>query len=322
MNSDEKNLSEKYRPTDISQVVGQNHITDVLKDKEKLNHMMFLGPPGCGKTTVAHILAKLHNIPIVEINASDDRGIGMIRDKVKKIAYRKTKKIILLDEGDSMSRDAQPALRRIMEKSPSIFILTGNYGYKFIKPIKSRCSIYNFKPLSEKQIFQRIVYICKSENIDIEKSDETKEAIKTLVSNSGGDMRKAINILEKVILKGKITRTSVLSLLKPNHAAESLQSALDGDLETAQRLLENDFKSRGFDADDMIKDIYECIKDISDKDIRARLYYKLSQTASACQVSGSPILPLIHLIGLLSYAWILPHLTKCPMLNMDSDLNE
>ena len=309
------NLYEKYRPTSLDDVIGQKEIVDSLSEKDDLNDMMFLGTPGTGKTTIALILSKKFGLPLEELNASDERGIGVVRGKIKKIAYTKTKKIILLDEADSLTDDAQAALRRIMEKSPSVFILTGNNRNKFIKAIKSRCTIYDFEPLSEKQILQRIIHICKNENIDIEKSDETRDGIKTLVSSSGGDLRKAINILQKVTSKGKITPTSVLSLLKPNHVAQALKTAMGGDLESALRLLENDFKSRSPDVDTIIPDIYDYIKEIPQIDYRARLYYKLHEVADSCRYSDRPIQVLVHLSGYLSYAWLLPHFSKkCPVM--------
>jgi len=314
------NISEKYRPKTFEDVIGQEDIVSVLSQKDHLNHMIFVGPPGCGKTTLAQIISDKHKLPLIEKNASDDRGIGMVRGEIKKLSGRKNIKIILLDEADSLTPEAQHALRRTIEKSPSIFILTGNYSHKFIDPIKSRCSVYEFSPLSDKQVLKQIIHICKSEGIQIDKDDNIKEAIKVLVSNSDGDMRKAINILEKVVTKGKITKASVLSLLKPNHAAESLKYALEGDLERAQRLIEDDFRERNFSADSIISDFYEHIKNVKEKDRRARLYYRLHKTAQACQVSSKPINPLIHIIGFLSYAWLIPHFSnKCPVLGGEDE---
>jgi DNA polymerase III delta prime subunit len=131
-------------------------------------------------------------------------------------------------------------------------------------------------------------------------------------------MRKAIKTLEKILEKGKITSANVISLIRPNHAKECLELAISGNLEDAIITLENDFKERNFDTDDMLRELYECIKQ-QPMEYRARLFYKLSETSRSCQVTSKPILPLIHMIGFISYAFLLPHFSnKCPMLGGDS----
>ncbi len=313
-----KSVSERYRPQKFESVIGQEEVIESLKNKtaNTLNDMLFIGPAGVGKTTVAHILAKHFDLPIEELNASDDNGIAVVRSIIKDKAMHKRKFIYLLDEADSLTRESQQAMRRIMEKSNAIFILTGNYEYKFLDPILSRCSVYTFKPLTDRDILKQILSICKGEGIEIDMNEETKKGLKELARQAGGDMRKAINILEQVIDKNKsITVKSVRSLIKPNTAKLMINKAIGGDLESAQLLLEKAIKEERLSTSHLIEGFYEAIKEIKDNKIRARLYYKLSTTARACQIKSNPILPLIHLIGFLAYCWILPFLKpECPMI--------
>lgn len=309
------NLAEKYRPKTLDEIVGQDEIIESLKQKDELSHMIFSGPAGCGKTTLAHVLAKKFKLPIHETNSSDARGIDVIRNEVKRLSRIKGKRIILLDESDHLTSDAQGALRRIMEKSQSaIFILTGNSMWKIIEPIKSRCSNYDFKRLDEKVILRRILEICRSENIKIDQ--DCQDGLMELLRQSNGDMRKAINILTKVINKDKqITARAVLGFRKPKLATEALDVAINGDFERAQRLVEDAFITSRMNTGDIIKEFYESIGTLQDIDIKIKLYVKLAETERACKIESDPILPLVQLIGFIAYAWLVPHLNSdCPVL--------
>jgi len=150
-------LTEKYRPKNWDELVGQDEIIksirEALKNPIGIPHFLFVGPAGVGKTTTAYLIARELKVPIIEFNASDERGIDTIRTKIKQLASIRGKRIILLDEADNMTADAQQALRRIMERTMgTIFILVGNTEYKIIDPIKSRCAIYRFKKLSDKDV--------------------------------------------------------------------------------------------------------------------------------------------------------------------------
>ncbi len=173
---------EKYRPKKLSDVIGQRAIMERLGAyvrTRSMPHMLFAGPAGCGKTTCAIALAKeLYGDQwrdnLIELNASDERGIDIVRGKIKDFARaasigRENFKIIFLDEADSLTSDAQAALRRTMERYTQTcrFILSCNYSSKIIEPIQSRCAVFRFRPLSEADVKTYLIRIATSEGIDI-----------------------------------------------------------------------------------------------------------------------------------------------------------
>ena len=312
-------LSERYRPQTFSDMVGQKDVIDALKSKKELNdHLLFSGPPGVGKTTVAYILAAKFNLPIKEFNASDERGIDTIRGEVKRLARTRGKRIILLDEAPSLTLEAQSALRRIMEKTESIFILTGNDTWKIVDAIKSRCAVYDFKPLSDYDLMSQIIKICQGEKIEITK--ESQAGLLELMSQAGGDMRKAINLLTKILDKdAKITASTVKSFIKPKLAKEALKSALNGDFEKAQRQIEDAFLSSKQSPHYIINELFEAIGTLKDNNIKIKLFRELARTESACKTQADPVSPLIQLVGFIATAYIIPHLSaECPVLRGDN----
>lgn len=206
------NLTEKYRPKSLDEVVGQTHVTkriqafinDVKRGKDTMPHLLFAGIPGIGKTTVAKIIANeilISKTDYLELNASDERGINTIRDKVKSFANTTNLSnspfgIIFLDEADEMTRDAQNALRTIMEtySNNARFIISGNNLYRIIEPIRSRCAVMRFLPIQNDVIEERLKYIVSQEGLTIE--DMT---LKKIVAFSNGKMRDAINLLNQVM---------------------------------------------------------------------------------------------------------------------------
>lgn len=205
--------TEKYRPTTFDEIVGNTGTIKEIESEVKsgnMNHMMFLGPAGIGKTTTASVIANhLYGgesaSHFLELNASDERGIDVIRNQVKKFAGRKVldgkHKIIFLDEADSLTRDAQQALRRVMEnyQDSCRFILTGNYQGGLIDPIRSRCSVHKFEPVGSDEAVKRLKEICEAEGIEVEDGDLEK-----LAEVYSGDLRKQINKLQALSAQDEI----------------------------------------------------------------------------------------------------------------------
>lgn len=201
-------LVEKYRPKDFSEVVGLEGKVSCLTI-EALPHFLFLGPAGCGKTTTARIIVTKSGSECLTLNASDERGIDTVRDKVKTFAMTRSMngkvKIVFLDEADALTAEAQAVLRNLMETyhSNCRFIITGNYENKIIDPIKSRCVLVRFGQASEADITRRLLFVCEAEGI---MHDEAGVAL--LAKRCKGDLRKAINRLQELAEAGVNEKTA------------------------------------------------------------------------------------------------------------------
>jgi len=205
---------EKYRPKVMDDIAQQEEVVTVLKktmESKNLPHLLFYGPPGTGKTSTILALCRelfgpeLMKTRVLELNASDERGIQVIREKVKNFAQVSVAletmsgypcppyKIIILDEADSMTKDAQHALRRTMEKYSKItrFCIVCNYVTRIIEPLTSRCAKFRFKSLDEDNAKKRLEFICKNEGVNY-----SPKTLETLIQVSEGDLRKAIMLLQ------------------------------------------------------------------------------------------------------------------------------
>ncbi|KIV90051.1 hypothetical protein PV10_07396 [Exophiala mesophila] len=211
--------TEKYRPKTLDAVSSQDSTTTILKrmvNASNLPHLLLYGPPGTGKTTSVLALCRelfgpeLFASRVLELNASDDRGISVVRERIKTFAalhlvnapaskeYREKYpcppfKVIILDEADQLSQDAQGALRRVMEVNSKItrFCLCCNYVSRIIEPVASRCSKFRFKALEDNQAKDRLVHILKSEGVNYDNG-----VVERSLKVADGDLRRAINLLQ------------------------------------------------------------------------------------------------------------------------------
>jgi replication factor C small subunit len=260
---------EKYRPRSLDDIVDQKEIVERLKKfvaERNMPHLLFAGPPGTGKTTAA--LALVHDLYgdnyrqyFLELNASDERGIDVIRNKVKEFARTVPPgdvpfKVVLLDEADNMTADAQQALRRTMElyTQTTRFILACNYLSKIIEPIQSRTALFRFYPLKKEDVVNRLAYIAKNEGVEYD-----EKALETIYDITQGDMRKSINILQAASAYGKVTVEAVykvLGLAQPKEVREMMNLALSGKFNEARAKLRELLVNYGLSGGDVVKQVH------------------------------------------------------------------
>jgi replication factor C small subunit len=260
---------EKYRPRSLDDIVNQKEIVERLKKfvaEKNMPHLLFAGPPGTGKTTAA--LALVHDLYgenykqyFLELNASDERGIDVIRNKVKEFARTVAPgdvpfKVVLLDEADNMTADAQQALRRTMElyTQTTRFILACNYLSKIIEPIQSRTALFRFYPLKKEDVVSRLAYIAKNEKVEYD-----EKALETIYEITQGDMRKSINILQAASAYGKVTVEAVykvLGLAQPKEVREMINLALKGKFNDARNKLRELLVNYGLSGEDIVKQVH------------------------------------------------------------------
>ena len=277
---------EKYRPAKLSDITSQEEVISSLKKSLKtknLPHLIFFGPSGCGKTSTIIALSRElfgeENMEdrVIELNASDERGINVIREKIKtyaKLAVNNNKdippwKIIILDEADSMTSDSQFALRRIMEEYSKVtrFCIICNYHNKIIDPIISRCSLFRFRPIPHKQIIDKLNEIVKDEKMKCSKKNLIK-----IVKLCRGDLRKAVNFLQRChnSFGNKINNElldEISGIIKEKELLNYLCKLKEMDTESID-IIVKEFYNKGYSLVNQILPIHELI--IKDKDFTSK----------------------------------------------------
>ncbi|MEM3561909.1 MAG: replication factor C small subunit [Candidatus Jordarchaeaceae archaeon] len=262
--------TEKYRPKTLKEIVNQKEIVSRLEGfvaQRDLPHCLFAGPPGTGKTTAALCLA--HDLfqeyfqgNFLELNASDARGIDVIRTTVKDFARTMSLgdipfKILVLDEADALTSEAQQALRRTMERYTRTcrFILIVNYSSKIIEPIQSRCALFRFSRLTREDIIGMLKFISKNEGVEL-----TDDGVEAVLYVSEGDLRKAINTLQAASALGvAVDADSVYKVTgkaRPEEVRQMLELALSGDFVQARKKLHELLINYGLSGIDVVRQVH------------------------------------------------------------------
>ncbi|MEM4309017.1 MAG: replication factor C small subunit [Thermoplasmata archaeon] len=283
---------EKYRPAKLDEVIGQEKVVSRLKGyvaAKSMPHLLFSGPPGTGKTTCAlafvkELFGENWQSNFIELNASDERGIPVVRGKIKEFA-RVTAvgdvgfKVIFLDEADALTPEAQNALRRTMEMYSRVcrFILSCNYSSKIIEPIQSRCAVFRFVPVSKALLLSRLKEIAAKENIEVD-----EDALESIAYLAAGDVRKAINILQTCsATEEKITIDIVYHVtgrLKGDELKEIMDCIMKKDFNGAKNIADRFLIEQGMSAQEFLEDLHRYILDANiDEELKVKIAEKIGE---------------------------------------------
>ena len=304
--------TEKYRPTTYSEIFGQEDIVkriQSLTNSLNIPHLLFAGPAGTGKSTMALVIVKElfgndWRENYLELNASDERGIQIVREKVKNFARTKSIgnvpfKIIFLDEADALTPEAQQALRRTMENYSSTcrFMLSCNYSSKIIDPIQSRCAAFRFKLLEKKDIEKVLKNIGIKEKLEI-----SDGAIEILYEGSEGDCRRAINLLQSTAFVSPVVNESIVSTVisnaKPKDIRTVLDYALSGDFQMSREKLLDVMLKESISGQEVIKAIQKEIWNLPvEPELKVKLTEKTGETEFRIVEGSDPFIQLQSLIA-------------------------
>lgn len=304
--------AEKYRPQKLNEVINQKHAIDRIKSFVKnrnIPHMLFSGRAGVGKTTTAIAIAReLYGDEwrgnTLELNASNERGIDVIRNKVKDFARTKTMskvgyRLIILDEADALTKEAQQALRRTMETYASVsrFILICNWSSRIIEPIQSRCAVFRFRSLNDDDQKKYLDHIVRQEKLKID--DSAKAAI---IEIADGDLRKVANLLQACAASKKpITEKAVYDIssqARPDDVKNMLDAALNGGFTDARKLLYDMLIKQGISGEEIVKQVHKQIYDLKvSEQSKVQLIAKTGEYEYRLSQGGSPTIQLEALLA-------------------------
>jgi replication factor C subunit 3/5 len=306
-------LIEKYRPQTLKEIVSHEEILKTINtfvEKKSIPHFLFHGPPGTGKTSCILSIARMmygdhFRKMTLELNASDDRGINVVREKIKEfcntqnITSKVGVKLVILDEADMMTSHAQFALRRVIEKYTKNvrFCLICNQVSKIIPAIQSRCMRFRFSPLKKHECLQRIQDICQKENIQID-----EETIYKIIEIGRGDMRKILNIVESTNMSYGVVNTahvySCTGLPSDQELEFILNTAITQKFGDAYKIL-LDFKiSNGFSMNDLVLEILKIIRKAKlDVNTKIQVYKKFAKMDYLNNIGGNEKVILTNLIS-------------------------
>lgn len=309
---------EKYRPQSLNDIVGHDVIVERMEEfleDETMPNLLFAGPQGTGKTAITQAYARDFygdgwRQNVMQLNASDDRGIDVVRDKIKTFARQGSAdadyKIIFLDEADQLTKDAQPALRRVMEDYSDVtrFILSCNYLNQIIQPLQSRCAVFRVKRLDKDGIHEVLNNVIEAEDLDVD-----DRAIDMLIDAVRGDARKAVNALQAATVGGRISEEgieSVVGVVDDSLIQEITEEAIAGDIDDAMRRLDIEVLKEGVDPQTLSDSFLRVLKRVDmPADARVKCIDKLAETEARVNEGANPN---VQFHSLLAHVHVSRHL--------------
>jgi len=295
---------EKYRPETLDDIIGHDVIIETLQsyvDDPTCPNLLFAGPQGSGKTSIVMAFARekfgdAYKQNVMEMNASDDRGIDVVRNQIKNFAMQGTTasqdyKILFLDEADSLTSDAQNALRRTIEQyqDTTRFFLSCNYPNQIIQPIQSRCAPFRIDTLGDGEIYEVVQRVVEGEDIDV-----SDEELKKIVKNARGDARKAIQSLQIVTMDGEVNPRSVeaiIGVINDEELREIVDLARCGQLHEAMERVQVDVLKQGATSRELASGFLRVLKNHEDMtaDERVKCIHKLADKEHRTKLGGDPL---------------------------------